>query len=192
MADRIAGPAGVIQQHNAFLSRSQPAAQAFMALEQAEQDAIIGFLDSLGRAEFDHNGDNEIDEQDLATILSCFTGPTPTYVPDDPCSISDADQDGDVDPDDFDLFLTVYTGPQGDCNENSVADPLDLLNGTSTDCNANGLPDECDPESTDVALFVSLLLQDDPNAILVCMADRTGDGFLNALDIQPFVDDLLN
>ncbi|MBU0717258.1 MAG: agmatine deiminase family protein [Planctomycetes bacterium] len=31
-----------------------------------------------------------------------------------------------------------------DCNDNSVPDYLDILDGTSEDCNENGVPDECD------------------------------------------------
>jgi hypothetical protein len=38
-----------------------------------------------------------------------------------------------------------------DCNTNGVADSLDIANGTSPDVNENGIPDECEPQATDVA-----------------------------------------
>ncbi len=62
----------------------------------------------------------------------------------------------------------------------------------SHDCNGNGLPDESDPESTDVGLFVNLLLSDSPAPTLVCMLDQNGDGLLNGADIQGFVDGILS
>lgn len=33
---------------------------------------------------------------------------------------------------------------QGDCNENGIADEVDVESGNSADCNANGIPDECE------------------------------------------------
>jgi len=33
-----------------------------------------------------------------------------------------------------------------DCNNNGVADPYDIFEGTSYDCNADGTPDECEPD----------------------------------------------
>jgi hypothetical protein len=45
-----------------------------------------------------------------------------------------------------------------DCNRNSIEDPIDIANGTSTDLDANGTPDECEdcngnalPDSLDIA-----------------------------------------
>ena len=40
------------------------------------------------------------------------------------------------------LYARLSLG--GDCNNNGVADLLDIQNGTSQDCNANNNPDECD------------------------------------------------
>ena len=33
----------------------------------------------------------------------------------------------------------------GDCNDNGIPDPIDIINGTSLDCNFNLIPDECEP-----------------------------------------------
>ncbi len=188
-ADRVLA---VIPLHDVLLNEARDSAEAFGNLGPSQQTAILAFLDSLGRREFDHDGDNDVDVNDLLVILDCYTGPGSFYTPDDACSISDVDQDGDVDDDDINLFLTVYTGPQGDCNNNSVNDVLDLIHQTSKDCNGNGIPDECDPESSNVALFVGQLLLNSQSPLLVCMLDQDGNTVLNGNDIQPFVMGLLN
>lgn len=54
--------------------------------------------------------------------------------------------------------------PGSDCNQNNIADAVDIANGTSLDANGNGVPDECE----------------------ICVADiapRGGDGTVNAGDL---------
>ncbi|MBX3394477.1 MAG: VCBS repeat-containing protein [Phycisphaerae bacterium] len=165
---------------------------AFDALASAQKDALIAFLDSLGRREFDHDGNNLVDGFDLNVFADCYSGPGHFYSPDDACAISDFDQDGDVDDDDYAVFLTVYTGSIDDCNNNSVVDATDIVAGTSRDCNLNGIPDECDPDASNIALFVSQVLLDVQNPIYVCMFDQDASGSLDGADIQPFVDGLIN
>lgn len=177
--------------HNAPFSEAQPAGAAFAALSQSDKDKVIAFLDSLGRAEFDADGNNSIDESDFADFVACFTGPTPTYTPDDACSVHDIDQDGDVDNDDYALFLQAYEPVQGDCNSNTVNDLTDILNATSLDCNANAVPDECDSQYTDIALFVAVMLGTNQDPALLCMYDRNADSEVNGLDVQPFIDFIL-
>ncbi len=58
------------------------------------------------------------------------------------------------------LFLSVYSGPQADCNNNGVLDLLDILLDVSNDTNANGVPDECD-----------------------CLADLSGNGRVDVPDL---------
>ncbi len=89
------------------------AAQAYTALPQADKDALLAFLGSLGRAEFDHDGDNDVDADDYLAHTGCFTGPGTFYTADDPCSISDIDADGDVDADDELMFEIAADGPAG-------------------------------------------------------------------------------
>jgi len=109
-ADRMVAAIG---EHDSVGSEAQASAQAFDALLQADKDDLVAFLGSLGRAEFDHDGDNDVDDLDYTSFQACFTGPGTFFTPDDPCSISDVDQDGDVDDDDFDLFLAAAEGEAG-------------------------------------------------------------------------------
>ncbi|MCP3980253.1 MAG: hypothetical protein GY716_13190 [bacterium] len=90
--------------HDGVGSEGSASARAFQALSGEDKDAVIRFLDSLGRAEFDADGDNDVDDDDLTAFQACFTGPGSFYTPEDPCAVSDVDQDGDVDDDDFQLF----------------------------------------------------------------------------------------
>lgn len=138
-----------ILEHGAFLSEGADSAAAFQSLTQVEKDQLIQFLDSLGRREFDHDGDGEVDLQDFFAFQDCFeSGPVS---PDDPCAISDINQDSAVDLDDFESFLLVYTGPAEDCNDNGVIDIEDILVGTSVDTDGNGVPDECVDCPADIA-----------------------------------------
>jgi len=130
-----------ILEHGALVSEGQPSAQAFSLLPQNDKDALIAFLQSLGRREFDADIDNVIDEVDFANFNSCVGG---GYTPDDPCSIHDIDQDGDVDGEDFESFLLVYNDVNGDCNQNGVEDLSDIVFGGSNDANGNAIPDVCD------------------------------------------------
>jgi hypothetical protein len=43
-----------------------------------------------------------------------------------------------------DDFTFAYGGTIQDCNQNGLADALDIAGGTSTDCNNNAMPDECE------------------------------------------------
>ncbi len=133
-----------IQEHGLFLSEAVGVTTAYNALSAADQNALIAFLDSLGRREFDGNGDDVIDLADFLDFNACFTGPIPTYTPDDPCSVHDIDQDGDVDLADFDSFLLAFSGPLLDCNGNTIPDLSEILQGTVADVNANGIPDVCE------------------------------------------------
>ncbi len=164
-----------IAAHDVFGSEAQPSAASFFGLSPVDGDAIIAFLDSLGRAEFDHNGDGEINHPDFIDFAACFTGPGSSYTPDDPCSISDIDQDGDVDEDDFALFLTAYTGPQTDCNDNGTLDIVDIIAGASPDTDGDGLLDQCSAPAAAPAggryVAVTPAAGPDPIAILATSAD---------------------
>ena len=117
---------GAIQQHNAAGSEAQASAQAFLALSPADQDALVAFMDSLGRREFDMNGDDLVDDTDaLAVNAVCLL--TDLITPDDLCAIADVDQNGIVNDLDLDL-LDVVLGivdpddEDGDEDENGDGD----------------------------------------------------------------------
>lgn len=44
----------------------------------------------------------------------------------------------------IDNFRVTTGNPPADCNNNGVADSVDISTGTSADCNTNGIPDECE------------------------------------------------
>ncbi len=97
---------GAIQQHDAAGSEAQTSAQAFQALSSADQGALVAFMDSLGRREFDMNGDGIVDDTD-AFAIDALCLDTDLITPDDVCAIADVDQNGVVDDLDLDLLDVV-------------------------------------------------------------------------------------
>lgn len=128
-----------IAEHGGFGSEAQTSAAAFQALAGADKQRVLDFLDSLGRAEFDGNGDGVRDQVDLALFVAARQGGP--YTPDDVESVFDFDQDGDVDQVDLAAFALVY---EPDCNGNGVNDLADVLSGSSPDANGNLVADECE------------------------------------------------
>jgi hypothetical protein len=91
-------------------SESHASAVAYFALTPAQRAQIGNFLDSLGKAEFDFEGNNNVDEFDWFFLQPLFTGPIPTFTPDDPAAVADFDQDGDFDLIDFGWMQRAFTG----------------------------------------------------------------------------------
>lgn len=89
-----------------------PSAQAFAALSAVEKDLVYDFLGSLGRAEFDWDTNNTIDEFDWFFIYPLMTGPEPAtpISPDDEGAIGDVDQDGDFDLVEFGKLQRAFSG----------------------------------------------------------------------------------
>jgi len=142
---RLLGASGVIALHAVFGSEARTSGLAFQALPTADQLAVVAFLDSLGRAEFDSNGDDQLDRADLAAFqLAQVGGP---YTADDAESVFDINQDGWVDNLDLNMFATVY---EEDCNSNGSNDLADVLTGGHDDANSNLVPDECEHCQTDL------------------------------------------
>ena len=139
LVSRILGPGGIIDLHASLGSESRPSALAFQAQSAADQLAVVAFLDSLGRAEFDWDGDNDLDEVDLAAFVTALAGGP--YTADDPEAVFDFNQDGVVDVLDRDAFALVY---EVDCNGNGVNDLADVVTGGFDDANQNLVPDECE------------------------------------------------
>jgi hypothetical protein len=76
---------------------------AFALLSPVEQQHLLAFLDSLGRLEFDFEGNNNVDALDWFFLenAGAFTGPGSFFTPDSPAAVADFDQDGDFDLKDF-------------------------------------------------------------------------------------------
>ena len=142
----------------------------------------MAFLNSLGRREFDSEGDEFITVFDYFEFRDCFNGGG-FVSPDDACAIHDIDQDGDVDLDDFQSFLSVYEGVIEDCNNNGVTDLQEILLGQLPDANNDGISDVCSPacpgdldnsgeiDGADLGLLLGAWGTSDPAADL----DSSGD-----------------
>ncbi len=129
-----------INEHSAFGSEANSIIAAFNALSEKDKELVIAFLDSLGRAEFDGDGNNVIDLIDFFSFRDCY-GQSGISA-DAPCAIHDIDQDGDVDDDDYASFLLAYDGDLLDCDRNGELDFTAILAG-APDLDFNGVPDDC-------------------------------------------------
>ena len=164
-----------INAHNATLSTAQASAQAYNVLPPGDKDLVIQFLGSLGRAEFDFDGDQQIDQNDWLEFNSCYSGPGSFYTPDDFCAIADIDQDGDVDDDDFDRFLVAYDGPFVDCNNNAALDFVEIIEGTGPDADNDGDLDHCGAPA---------LAQNGPRSIAVTPIDGPDNVALRVTSLE--------
>ncbi len=138
--------------HDALNSEARPAAQAFAVLDQADRDRVVAFLDSLGRAEFDHDGDIDVDGADYLAFRACRNG-SQNISADDACAISDVDQDGDVDDDDFDLFVAAADGAAGQL---TAGGPLLVGKGDGLELNLSWGP-SCAAGDLDFAVYEGAL-----------------------------------
>jgi len=89
---------------------------AFIATAPAQQDQLFAFLDSLGRVEFDQEGDHDVDALDwfFLELDGRFTGPGAFFTPDHPGALADFDRDGDFDMADFAVYQQAMTGSDTD------------------------------------------------------------------------------
>lgn len=147
-----------ISAHGPF-GEAAGSAAAFAALSAVEKTKLVKFLDSLGRAEFDFDGDNIVDLLDFFALRTCISqGQTN---PNDDCAIADIDQNGVVNSIDVDLFVQAFNGEILDCNNNGFADLRDIALGVSQDANNDGVPDNC----------------------VTCQADASGDHLVDGVDL---------
>jgi len=116
---RITGGTAEQNLHAAILAHDKEAAfsrTAYLALSPAQQGQLIDFLLSLGRAEFDLEGNSTVDEFDWFFLWNGghFTGPDTSgngfFGPDDESAVADIDQDGDFDMVDFAALQRAFTG----------------------------------------------------------------------------------
>ena len=135
-------------------------AAAFAALSPAARAQLISFLDSLGRIEFDLDGNNLVDLADFALMRQCLSAGATN--PDQPCAVADIDQNGVVNAADMDAFVLAFDLPATDCNGNGINDLIDIAVGGMQDNDGDGRPDSC----------------------ATCAADLTGDGQVNGFDLS--------
>lgn len=122
-------------------------ADAFAQLTEQDKMLVVAFLNSLGRVEFDDNGDGQVTIIDFIAFKAALGS---SSNPNAANAVHDINQDGIISMADFAFFMQAYEGENGDCNSNGVPDMLDLLQGTSVDTDVNGLPDECVPCKSDL------------------------------------------
>jgi hypothetical protein len=196
-----------IARHGGNQSQGIASVNLFNAMTPEQQTLLIDFLFSLGRLEFDHDItlDNKIDVFDFFGVADCYTGAGVSYVTgsnpnpmDYPCAVSDIDQDGDVDLDDFQSFLLVFEGARRDCNGNGIIDLQDILVGAEIDLNLNGIPDSCEPTcdsdvngtgAIDVDDLLAVINQwgNCPALTLPCSADINLDHAVNVDDLLAII-----
>jgi len=135
-------------------------AAAFASLGDAERAQLIAFLDSLGRVEFDLDGNDRVDLVDFGLMRDCLAAGAAN--PNHPCAVADMDQDGVVNALDMAAFVNAFEGEATDCNGNGINDLIDIAVGGMPDNDGDGLPDSC----------------------TACAADLSGDGLVNGFDLS--------
>ncbi|MCE2882269.1 MAG: hypothetical protein LW636_07920 [Planctomycetaceae bacterium] len=143
------------------LGEGAASAAAFAALSEVQKEQLIAFLDSLGRVEFDFDGNGDADGHDLSTLTS-FKGAAVS--PDNPGAIGDFDQDGVIGESDFNAMLAALARDgidvTADCDNDGTVDAREIWNG-APDTNFDVIPDNC----------------------VACLGDLNGDGTVNAADL---------
>jgi CxxC motif-containing protein (DUF1111 family) len=86
------------------------ARNAFLALPSAQQAQVVQFLNSLGSADFDWDGNLAIADTDWFALQPLVTGPGAFFTADDPAAVGDIDQSGSLDLIDFGWLQRAYTG----------------------------------------------------------------------------------
>jgi formylglycine-generating enzyme required for sulfatase activity/subtilisin-like proprotein convertase family protein len=114
---------------------------AFQALPAASKTQVLAFLGSLGRSDFDADGDGLLTGADLSSAIA--NSNDLDVSPDEPWAVADLDQDRRIEADEI-AQLQQLLGVPADCNQDGVADASQIAAGTTTDANQNGEPDECD------------------------------------------------
>ncbi len=126
---------------NAHAGEAAASRAAFFALSAPQQAQVIAFLDSLGKDDYDVDGDRLITRQDFSQIiLNSFDS---NVTADEAWAVADLNQNHLLDFDEVDQ-LRVMLGIASDCNQNGVADWTEIASGAVLDEDTDGIPDECD------------------------------------------------
>ena len=136
-----------IYEHGLLASQGIDTVQAFASLSGSDKASLIQFLDSLGRIEFDADGSQQVDWDDVfgnddgEGLQECFNQ---SCTPDDACAIHDVNQDGMVDSQDLVLFIDAFDESLEDCNGNSIWDVIEIIQDPATDADSDGSLDVCE------------------------------------------------
>ncbi len=114
---------------------------SYLSLSNSDKSKVISFLDSLGRNDYDIDGNGDVELNDYAQILAHVTDTDVS--PDEAWSVADLNQNHKIDADEIEQ-LQALLEIAGDCNQNGINDWRDISSGLSLDTNQNGSPDECD------------------------------------------------
>jgi CxxC motif-containing protein (DUF1111 family) len=175
-----------IEAHGPF-GEAAGSAAGFASLSTTQRDQLIAFLDSLGRDEYDINGDRSVGFDDLAELAACRL--QASFTPDSPCAIGDIDADGNIDSVDLDGFLLAMAREgidvTTDCDGDGTSDIAEIFAG-APDTDFNGVPDNCSACPADLnsdgtvggADLAALL-----NSWGSAANDLTGDGVVNGADL---------
>jgi CxxC motif-containing protein (DUF1111 family) len=142
---RVAGGTFDFRVFNAVLlhdtqgSEAQASAQAYLALPFFDQMEIVSFLDSLGRREFDMNGDGLVTDADVLLVDDCAATGGP-FTADDLCAIADPNQSGFVDAADLALFNVALGLLDADEDEDEDGDSEGSSSDDDDDSGDDGMP----------------------------------------------------
>ena len=169
------------------LGEGAASAAAFAGLSVGERANLIAFLDSLGRDEFDMNGDRMITLEDFATLVACQGASGITA--DDNCAIGDIDQNGVINATDLSGFLLAGARDgldvSLDCDNDGTLDLVAIFNGVP-DRNGDGVPDNCVACAADLDNDGNVAASDLSNLLGAwgsAAADLDGDGTTAASDL---------
>ncbi len=145
------------------LGEGAASAAGFAALSESDKSKLIAFLDSLGRFEFDMDGDMGISTIDLSMLADCRGT---SFTADDACAVGDIDRNGVLDAIDLEGFLIAAARDgadvTADCDGDGVVDYAAIFYG-APDADFDGVPDDC--------------------GAIACPADLTGDGTVGGADL---------
>ena len=181
-----------IELHGAVGSQGQAAAAAYSGLTVADREALIRFLNSLGRAQFDGDGNDVVDLVDLheaenalipCSMVDAIIGP------DDPCAVHDIDIDGSITSLDVAMYVQAIGDLAIDCDGDQVIDVMQIFLDPFLDADQDGLLDSCTscPGDTNGNGLVDtndiLVVLSDWGTCQNCPGDVNGDGMVGVDDI---------
>ena len=126
---------------NAHAGEAAASRTAFFALTAPQRAQVVAFLASLGRDDYDIDGDGLITVQDFSQVI--LNSADSNVTADEAWAAADLNQNHLLDFDEVEQ-LRVMLGIASDCNQNSVPDWSEIASGNVFDADFDAIPDECD------------------------------------------------